>query len=66
MIQNVVWAVLVAQELNMEWEDVLAHIADIFFSFLFFAVGVIFAFGACGVAVGVFCSILKWFGLTLE
>ena len=50
----------------MEWEDVLVHIADIFFSFLFFAVGVILAFGACGVAVGVLCSILKWFGLTLE
>nr|DAL57986.1 MAG TPA_asm: hypothetical protein [Caudoviricetes sp.] len=50
----------------MEWEDVLVHIADIFFSFLFFAIGVIFAFGACGVAVGVLCSILKWFGLTLE
>lgn len=45
----------------MDWEDVLAHIADIFFSFLFFAFGVIFAFGACGVAVGVLCSILKWF-----
>ena len=55
--------VLEVQEFNMEWEDVLAHIADIFFTFLFFAFGVIFAFGACGVAVGVLCSILKWFGL---
>lgn len=48
---------LAAQELNMDWEDVLAHIADIFFSFLFFAFGIIVAFGACGVAVGVLCSI---------
>lgn len=58
-----VQAVLEVQELNIDWEDVLAHIADIFFSFLFFAFGIIVAFGACGVAVGVLCSILKWFGV---
>ena len=54
---------LVARELNMNWEDALVHIANIFFIFLFFAFGVIFVFGACGVAVGVFYSILKWFGV---
>ena len=55
--------VLEVQEFNMNWEDALVHIANIFFIFLFFAFGVIFAFGACGVAVAVIYSILKWFGV---
>lgn len=62
-VQSVVIKGLVVQELNMNYEDALVHIANIFFIFLFFAFGVIFVFGACGVAVGVFCFILKWFGV---
>lgn len=66
MIQNVVIVALVAQELDMEWEDVFANIANIFLSCLFFAFGIVIIFGGCAIAVGVFCFILNWFGLCLE
>ena len=66
MIQNVAMVALVAQELDMEWGDVFANIADIFFSCLFFAFGIVIMFGGCAIAVGVFCFILNWFGLCLE